>query len=240
MSPLNPRLVRVTFTGPELDGLIVGEPGASIRLLLPSRDASELVIPTWRGNEFLLPGDVKPAIRTFTPSLMDGTMGELELDIVLHGPGVASEWAAHVRVGDLAAVSGPGRGYTINSNASDYLIGGDESAIPAIRQLLVAMPTSIPARVGIEVASLGARVELVHADHVTIDWLTTIQSAPPGTALADAAIGAPIARDTHVWIAGEAAAVQRVRRHLFAEREFARAQATIRGYWKHGRVSAGD
>ena len=238
--PINRRLVRITFTGPDLDGLIVPEPGASIRLRLPPRDAPQLVIPTWRGNEFLLPDDVKPAIRTFTPSLMDATSCELELDVVLHGHGVASEWAANVRVGDTAAVSGPGRGYTIETNASGYIIGGDESAIPAIRQLIVAMPTSIPTRVYIEVASLDTRVELVQADHVTVEWLASTTGAPPGTALADAAIAAPIAPTTHVWIAGEAAAVQRVRRHLFTEREFPRAQATIRGYWKHGRVSAGD
>lgn len=216
------------------------EPGASIRLLLPPRDASELVIPIWRGNEFLLPDDVKPTIRTFTPSLMEATSRQLELDVVLHGNGVASEWAANARVGDSAAVSGPGRGYTITTNASDYLIGGDESAIPAIRQLLVAMPTSIPTRVCIEVTSLDVRVDLVHADHVSVDWLASTPGAPPGTALADAAIAAPIAPDTRVWIAGEAAAVQRVRRHLFAEREFPRTQATIRGYWKHGRAGTAD
>lgn len=209
-------------------------------MLIPPHDAPELVIPTWRGNEFLLPDDVKPAIRTFTPSLMDAATRELELDVVLHGPGVASEWAAHVRVGDLAAVSGPGRGYTINNEASDYLIGGDESAIPAIRQLLVAMPTTIPTRVYIEVTSLDARGELVPADHLSVDWLTSAPGAPPGTALADAAIAAPIERDTHVWIAGEAAAVQRIRRHFFTERDFPRTRATIRGYWKHGRASAGD
>jgi NADPH-dependent ferric siderophore reductase len=38
-----------------------------------------------------------------------------------------------------------------------------------------------------------------------------------------------------VWAAGEAAAMQRIRRHLFDEREVPRAQATVRGYWKHGR-----
>jgi NADPH-dependent ferric siderophore reductase len=31
---------------------------------------------------------------------------------------------------------------------------------------------------------------------------------------------------------------QRIRRHLFEERGLPRPQATVRGYWKHGR--AGD
>jgi NADPH-dependent ferric siderophore reductase len=41
-----------------------------------------------------------------------------------------------------------------------------------------------------------------------------------------------------VWVAGEAAAVQRIRRHLFDERRIPRSQTSVRGYWKHGR--AGD
>ena len=38
-----------------------------------------------------------------------------------------------------------------------------------------------------------------------------------------------------VWAAGEAAAVQRIRRYLFDERRDARDRTTVRGYWKHGR-----
>jgi NADPH-dependent ferric siderophore reductase len=43
-----------------------------------------------------------------------------------------------------------------------------------------------------------------------------------------------------VWAAGEAAAVQRIRRHLFDDRGLPRAQTSVRGYWKHGRAGDGD
>jgi NADPH-dependent ferric siderophore reductase len=44
-----------------------------------------------------------------------------------------------------------------------------------------------------------------------------------------------------VWAAGEAAGVQRIRRHLFEEGGLPRNQTSIRGYWKHGRgAGAGD
>ena len=55
VAPLSARMVRVTLTGPELEGLAVEQPAASVRLLLPSRGTVDLVVPTWRGNEFLLP-----------------------------------------------------------------------------------------------------------------------------------------------------------------------------------------
>ena len=38
-----------------------------------------------------------------------------------------------------------------------------------------------------------------------------------------------------VWVAGEAAAVQKIRKHLFDQRGMSRSDATVRGYWKHGR-----
>ena len=41
-------------------------------------------------------------------------------------------------------------------------------------------------------------------------------------------------------MAGEAAAVQRIRRHLFEDRGLTRAQATVRGYWKRGRAATDD
>ena len=219
---------------------MVTEPGASIRLLLQSADVDELVIPTWRGNEFLLPDDSKPAIRTFTPSLVAPDSTTLRLDVVRHGRGVASEWAERARVGDEAAVSGPGRGYSIEPSASGYLIGGDESALPAIRQLLAAVPDTMPTRVVVEISAAVARGELLHGPSTDVIWLEALAGVPPGTALADAVIAADVDSDARVWVAGEAAAVQRVRRHLFTEREFPRSHATIRGYWKHGRAETAE
>ena len=51
---------------------------------------------------------------------------------------------------------------------------------------------------------------------------------------------AELAPGTRVWVAGEAAAVQRVRRHLFEDQGLPRAQASVRGYWKHGRSGDTD
>jgi NADPH-dependent ferric siderophore reductase len=56
----------------------------------------------------------------------------------------------------------------------------------------------------------------------------------------DAVQGAAIPEGTRVWVAGEAAAVQRVRRHLFEERGVPRPMTWVRGYWKHGRASDTD
>lgn len=236
---LSPRLVRLTLAGPELEGLTVELPAASVRLLLPSPGDDQLVVPAWNGNEFLLPDGRRPAIRTFTPRRVDTEALELDVEIVVHGGGLASEWAEAARPGAPAAVSGPGRGYAVAHDASGFLLAGDETAIPAISQLLEVLPADRPVQVHLEVAHPDGRLPLPHHLGATVSWWDLPAGAPPGDALAGAVAGADVGEGTRVWVAGEAAAVQRIRRHLFEERSLPRAQATVRGYWKHGR-SGGD
>src|SRR5215207_1261663 len=141
---LTARMIRVTLGGPDLEGLTVEQPAASVRLLFPSPGAQELVVPSWNGNEFLLADGRRPTIRTLTPRRVDAQALELDVEIVVHGGGVASEWAQAAEPGNPAAVSGPGRGYTIDRDAPAFLLAGDETAIPAISQLLEALPTLTP------------------------------------------------------------------------------------------------
>ncbi len=231
-------MVRVTFAGPELGGLQVDEPAASVRMLLPSPGTTELVMPAWNGNEFLLPDGRRPVIRTFTPLRVDPEALELDLEVVVHGSGAASEWVAAARPGAPAAISGPGRGYAIDPEAPAFLLAGDETAIPAITQLLDILPAAKPVQVFVEVAVPEARLALPDRPGTEVGWLDLPPGAPPGATLEAAVQGVDIAPGTRVWAAGEAAAVQRIRRHLFGERGLPRPQATVRGYWKHGR--AGD
>lgn len=239
---LSPRMVRVTLTGADLEGFAIEEPAASVRLLLPPGGVGELVMPVWNGNEFLMADGRRPTLRTFTPRRADPGTRELDLDVVLHGGGVASSWAASAKPGAPAAISGPGRGYTIDRAARGYLVGGDETAIPAISQLLEAFAVTTRVDVRIEVVHADSRIALPAHPRATVEWCELPAGAPPGDALVDAVRGVDLtgerAADTKVWVAGEAAAVQRIRRYLFEERAMARAQTSIRGYWKHGR--AGD
>ena len=240
VEPRSPYLVAVTVAGPELEGLVVEHPAASVRLLLPDSGGHVLVMPAWNGNEFLLPDGRRPAIRTLTPRRVDTGALELDLEIVVHGRGVASEWSQAARVGDTAAVSGPGRGYVIDPEAPAFLLGGDESAIPAISQLLEALPAGTPVQVYIEVSQPDARVTLPDHPDATVEWCDLAQDGTSGAALVAAVAGADLIPGVRVWVAGEAAAVQRIRRYLFEERQLSRAQATVRGYWKHGRAGGVD
>ena len=230
---LSPRLARITLAGPELEGFTVAQPAASVRLLLPS-PGQDLVVPRWNGNEFLLPDGRRPYIRTLTPGRVSGHT--LEVAIVIHGfHGAASNWASTATRGAPVAISGPGRGYLVDDDAPGLLLAGDETAIPAISQLLEVVPVDKAIDVHIEVAEPDGRLDLPDHPGAHVWWHDLAPGGVPGDALVAAVRGLEVASETHVWVAGEAAAAQRIRRHLFEERDFPRAQATVRGYWKHGR-----
>src|SRR5206468_1204015 len=102
---VSPRLMRMTLGGSEFAGFALAEPAASVRLLLPAPDSNGLIMPTWNGNEFLLADGRRPAIRTLTPRRFREDRLELDVEIVLHGTGVASRWAERAQPGDAVAVS---------------------------------------------------------------------------------------------------------------------------------------
>jgi NADPH-dependent ferric siderophore reductase len=235
---LTPRMVRVTLAGRELAGLQVDQPAASVRLLFPPPGHAELVVPIWNGNEFLMADGQRPTIRTFTPLRADADAGVLDVEIVVHAGGAASAWAAGARTGSPVAVSGPGRGYVVDGGAPAFVLVGDETALPAIGQLLTVLPADSPAQVHVEVAQPEARLVLPDHPAATVAWWDLPPDASPGDALVAAVQGADIPAGARVWAAGEAAAVQRIRRHLFEDRGVPRALTSVRGYWKHGR--AGD
>ena len=234
VKPRTRYLTRVTFSGPALEGFEVGLPAASVRLLLPSL-AGELVLPTWNGNEFLLVDGRRPLIRTLTPLAFDPDLPELDVEIVRHGEGPLSEWVDRAAPGDVVAVSGTGRGYAIDPTDRSFLLVGDESALPAISVVLAALPPEASVKVVMEVRNSDAQIDLPLHGGASVEWHILGGGADPGQALFDVAIGLHLDPEVRVWAAGEAAAMQRLRRHVFDERGLVRSQVVIRGYWKTGR-----
>ncbi len=230
---VTPRLRRLVLGGDELAGMVIDEPAASVRLLLPAADGS-LELPTWTGNQFETAAGDRAPIRTFTPRVFDAEARELTIDIVVHAGGAASDWAAAAEVGDQVAVSGPGRGYEIDGDARAYLLAGDETAIPAMAQLLEVLPHDVAVTVVVEIADPAARHDLPAHPRSDVVWRELGPDAEPGDELL-AAVRAMDDLPPAVWVAGEAAGVQRVRKYLFDERGLSRRAATVRGYWKLGR-----
>jgi NADPH-dependent ferric siderophore reductase len=237
---LSGRMCRVTLGGPELEGFSVTQAAASVRVLLPMDRGAALVLPQWTGNQFVLPGGARPNIRTLTPRRFDPTGLELDVDVVIHGHGAASGWAARAAAGDEAAVSGPARGYTIDPEGGRFLLAGDETALPAVSQLLESLPAGLPVQAWIEIAAPDARLTLPTRSGAAVIWLDRPTRGLPGDLLVEAVGEAELGPGVRIWAAGEAAAMQRIRRLLSETRGFPRQHATVRGYWKHGRAGGSD
>ncbi len=231
---LSERMLRVVFGGDDLSGFPIVAPASSVRLLVPPPGADEIDMPTWTGNQFELPSGERAPIRTFTPRFFDSELLELTLDMVLHDHGAATDWARRAEVGDEVAISGPGRSEPVDPDAMSHLLVGDESAMPAIGQLLEAIPPDRSVEVHVEISAPGARLELPPHPNAAVTWHEATAGEVPGDRLV-AAVTAMSTLPEAVWIAGEAAAVQRMRTHLFDERGRERSTVTARGYWKHGR-----
>ncbi|MGI9584018.1 MAG: siderophore-interacting protein [Acidimicrobiia bacterium] len=226
---VSPWMTRVVVSGKQLEGFSIESPASSVRLLLPTE--TDLEIPTWAGNEFLLADGSRPTIRTLTPRRFDSDRLELALDIVHHNGGVLTPWAQAARAGKApdVAISGPGRGQTIDADASGFVLIGDETAIPAICQLLESLPR-VPIQTFVAIRHEDGRVDL----HRSADerWPVVESSRDLGDIAVRHLASTNLTEGTHIWAAGEAASMQKIRKHLFTDREFPRNHTTIRGYWK--------
>lgn len=229
-------MLRLTFEGDGLRALVAPEPASSVRLLVPSPGADHLVLPEWNGNEFLLPGGERPALRTFTPLRFDADAGRIELEIVRHRGGIVSEWAETAAPGDQVAISGPGRGWDLDPAVRTLHLLGDETALPAIGQLIEVVDAAVVITVDVEVDRQDAVQSLPPRSALEATWHVRRADDPPGAALVAAAkaISEPDAR-VHIWAAGEAASMQAIRKHCFDVLGLTRSQTTIRGYWKPAR-----
>lgn len=234
-----PGLVRVVLEGPVFERFPIPAPAASLRLLVPGPDGDGAgTLPTWSGNEFLFADGSRPPIRTLTPGPVGerGAADRVHVDVVVHPGGKASEWARNAEVGSTAAVSGPGPGYRLPEGMGRILVGGDETAVPAVGQILEWLDAPVSVTAVVEARPEFGIVELARPPGSELRWVEARAGEAPGSALYEAVAAVPIARDTAVWLAGEAAAMQRIRRHLFDRVGLDRSRTSIRGYWKHGRA----
>jgi NADPH-dependent ferric siderophore reductase len=216
---LTPRMVRIRVGGPDLAGFADGyAPGAHMKLFVPD-------------------GDGGTAMRTYTPRNVDADGLELDVDVVLHGSGPAARWAEEARPGDRVALAGPKGGFAVEEGADWLLVAGDDSALPAIGDLLSAVPAGLPTTVLLEVADPEERQPLAAGQDVDVYWLFRSD----GDDLVDAVRRLPQQQGSgQAWVGCEAAAMRAIRRHLMDSGTVPRARLATRGYWRQGEAGYPD
>ena len=230
---VTPGLTSVRFAGAALAGFGPPRPGAHMKLLfVPDGSA-------WSPDDEAAP---RPPRRTYTPRRFDPVGLLLDIDFVHHGDGLAASWAASAKPGDTLFVNGPGGGYDVPPDAAEVILVADDTALPAAGTILEAMPAGARPVVLCEVADAAERRPLSPRADVPATWLFRDgASRVPGSLLERAVRDLPAPGPTTCWwIACEAAAMRRIRRHLLVERGVDPARVHTRGYWKHGETAYPD
>lgn len=164
--------------------------------------------------------------------------GDFDVDVLRHGhDGPGTAWGASTTPGDQVQFFGP-RGRLELRAAAWHLFVGDESAIPAIAELTVAVSRDdAPAQVLALIEVGDAADEMAVAADVR--WLHRDET-PPGTPdLFERALEGftPPPGDGHAYVLGESRVVAALRPRLH-ELGLGNDQLYVKGYWNVGRVAA--
>lgn len=225
-------MIRVTFAGPELEGMPTGREGANCKLLLP--DESETIDAFRRRLEEGPP----PVRRTYTVRSFRPEAMELDIDFVDHGDaGPASAWARRATPGAFLGFAGPGPIKVAHFEADWYLLAADLSALPVVAATLEAMPADARGVAVFEVPTDADMQPIDAPPGVTIHWLARSQSAAPSSLQEDfiRALDWPEGR-VQVCVAGESNVVKSLKQLILSERGVDPKDAYISGYWKIGLV----
>src|SRR5690625_3305296 len=291
---LSPHFQRVTFTGEDLDlfGDTCLDQRIKIILPIPGADTADPFEHLPRGEDWYarwrqLPEHHKNPFRTYTVRAVRQHLNEVDVDFVCHGDtGVASAWVNRALPGDRCVLIGPdARGESDMlgvewkpGQATEVLLAGDETALPAISSILASLPPHACGQVFTEVPTHDDALPVTPPEGVSVTWLprdtasSDVQSSEvhhgyqlvsavtsnldvgPGTGTttpdrrldgldvvddnAERLWETPVAEPGHgafAWLAGEAAAITTLRRHLVKERGWDRQRVAFMGYWRLGR-----
>ncbi|RLP74514.1 siderophore-interacting protein [Mycetocola tolaasinivorans] len=215
---------------------VTGAAAEHVKLIVPDAKTGVLTLPRIVDGRLAPPVDGAAwssrdyTVRAFTPASADSP-AELVLWGVEHPHGPVGAWVAGAAVGDTVGVIGPRGSELFPTDYPHYLVGADETALPALTRWIEEAPHCAHLTVFAEVAHAGARIELPHRDNATVTWLYRDAGESLATAIGELPTNLG---NTFVWVAGEAGALIPLRRHLLRERGLDRNQIDISGYWKRG------
>ena len=232
---LTPRMLRITLGGPQHVGFESHIADEHVKLLFPDPPTDHSRIPTPNGDKLNWPRPIVTS-RDYTVRRYDPTLGEVDIDVVVHDGGVGSTWAATAPIGSTIWVAGPPRGIRIPDEFTWQAYLGDETALPAIARRLAELPPETQGVALIEVMDHTEQQVLEAPEGIEISWLSR-QGRPAGTTtiLADAAarLQIPQGGGAYVWFGGESSTIKPLRA-LIKQAGLGRGEYDLTGYWKRG------
>jgi NADPH-dependent ferric siderophore reductase len=220
-------MLRITLGGPELAGFHCHQADDHVKVVFPLADGTRADPVPGEDDTLAWPRPLPPT-RKYTVRRHDADALEIDLDVVVHPGGLASEWARTVPVGAPVVIAGPPGAKAFAHNYDHYVLAVDTSALPAVARWLEESPVHVSADVLVDVDhEHESGYPLVRRDGVRVQWLDRGQ----GSRLAEAArsLELPDGR-TFLFAAGEAGDIKELR----TWGRDSCTDALVTGYWKRG------
>lgn len=234
---LTPHMRRISFAGEDL-GRFAKFGGMHIRMLFPTRDVPDPLwpvlgasgLPVWPAD------DRRPVARVYTIRALDVAQGIMDVDFLVHPrESVGSAWAMQaapaMKVGIMGPVGRPVR------QADWYVMGADETGLPALARMLETFPAETRGVAFVEIADEGEKQEINNATGIELHWLTR-DGVPAGEdrLLAEAVRSVQWPEDVSAfgWFAAEAAAAKTIREYWRDTLGLGRDQTLAAAYWRRG------
>ncbi|NMN60413.1 NADPH-dependent ferric siderophore reductase [Xanthobacter sp. SG618] len=224
VTEVSPHMRRITLASTALMDFPVRRPAQWVKVFVPTVDGG------------------KPDGRAYTIRHFRETLCEMDIDFVLHGDGPCSTWAQNAAPGDVVQIAGPRGGFRLDPDVSHLLIGGDETALPAIGAILETLPAGLSVDAFVEIPE-DRDAQIIHSKaDVEITWLPRgNDDAGPFSTLADHVTRAEVPQASGaVWFAAEASVARNVRRHFRIDRAIPPSRLVMSGYWKKGETDFKD
>ncbi|MCH5642829.1 MULTISPECIES: siderophore-interacting protein [unclassified Gordonia (in: high G+C Gram-positive bacteria)] len=242
VADLSPQMKRVTFRITEPDGFhfVHMAPDDHVKLFFAHPDTGRVEMPQTGSDGMQLPTEGPfPIYRDYTVRAFDRAAGLLDIDFVVHTHGVAGSWAATATRGDRLGMLGPRGSHIYPTGYDAYLLGADDTAIPALARWLEELPADKRVIAFVEVSGPDAEVELPDRPSTTVHVLHRGDAAPGNSTLLYDAIRSHEmpAGEFYCWVAGEANSLKPIRRYLRRELGLPKNRVKVDGYWRSGTVN---
>ena len=221
---LSPHMRRIIVTGADLDGFPIEQEGAHVKAIFPR------------------PGEVKPKLglypgakkwmRSYTIRSFDPHAKELTLDFAVNDhTGLATDWAANAKIGDLLGIAGPGPAKYPSYQADWHLIIADLTALPAAAAALEKLPEEAKGTAIIQVPTQDDIQALKAPSGITFEWVIgpyqTKNLLLEKVKNVSWMEGQPV-----IFIAAESKHMQEIKHFVKTQPGYQTQQAYASGYWK--------
>jgi len=173
--------------------------------------------------------DGAPAKRYYTLRQRRPESGEIDVDLLLHGRGPATEWARRASVGDIVTFDAPRGHYAPPADSTRLVLCGDATALPAIARILEERAThdgSPPASI------LIALDDRADAQSLSVRAGDDVRWCSPADLVAGVRSRIGVDSRSYVWFSGEAADMRAVRTMLRRELGMPTPRWMTMGYWR--------